>query len=254
MHVCDEFREKVTEQLLDRSAIDKDVQRELLVCNSCADFYAESKEMIDAFASVRFDVSDAQFDLMADRLRVKIEEQAAQRERRNWRTWFTPWAPAFAGALALLLITVGIYRFNAPSQNTPSVAGPAVANSAAVEADPSIDPVTMEFIEQSELLLRTVMKLKPTSVDDLKEAREIADRHLIALDQRKQAASGIQPVVEAMDKYETVLRDIRNVKQRSIADDLADIKNRIEKNGLIADMKAFQPRLTPVDADVDHEQ
>src|SRR5262249_26291720 len=111
MHVCEEFRERITEKLLDRSELDtdRDVQRELLVCNSCADFYAESKEMIEAFASVHFDVSDSHLDLMADRLRVKIHEDSERRQRQNWRSWFMPYVPAFAGALALLLVTVGLY-------------------------------------------------------------------------------------------------------------------------------------------------
>src|SRR5262249_34951510 len=150
-----------------------------------------------------------QLELMADRLRVRILEDSEQRAQRSWRTWFMPFAPAFAGAMALLLVIVGLYRFNTPSP-TP-VNAPVTPQIAASAGDPSIDPVTMEFIEQSELLLRTVMKLKPTSVEDLKDAQEIADRHLVAIEQRKQAASGLPTVVSAMDKYETVLRDISHV-------------------------------------------
>src|SRR5262245_17178931 len=145
MHACDEFRERITEQLLDRSDLDRnvDVQRELLVCNSCADFYAESREMIEAFATVHFEVSDTQLDLMADRLRVKIQEDAAKQQRGMWRTWFRPYAPVFATAFALLLVTVGIYRFHVASRALVPVAAPVVADSAS-NVDPSIDPVTME--------------------------------------------------------------------------------------------------------------
>ena len=253
MHVCEDFREKITEQLLDRSAgeISVEVRRELLVCNSCADFYTESKTMIEAFDSVDFQVSDTRLELMNDRLRVKIYEDAGLLERRGWRSWFMPYVPAFAGALALLLVSAGVYRFN---MSIPAVTPLQNGIVALPAANAALDPVTMEFIEQSELLLRSVMKLKASSTDDLKEAKEMADRHLVALDQRKQAASGIEPVVEAMDKYETVLRDICNVDNRSLADDIADIQNRIQKNGLIADMKAFQPKLTPADADLGYEQ
>jgi hypothetical protein len=49
-----------------------------------------------------------------------------------------------------------------------------------------------------------------------------------------------------MDTYETVLRDIRNVDEKSAADDMPDIQNRIQRNGLIANIKAFQPRVTLV--------
>jgi hypothetical protein len=255
MHVCDDFREKITEQLLDRSAVETSVEirRELLVCNSCADFYRESKTMIEVFAGVDFKVSDTRLELMNDRLREKIYQDSDRRQSRGWRSWFTPHVPAFAGALALLLVSVGLYRFNMSTPPVPPVHN-AIGALPADNSDAVLDPVTMEFIEQSELLLRTVMKLKPSSTTDLKEAKQTADRHLVALDQRKQAAYGNEPVVEAMDRYENVLRDICNVDNRSLADDLADIKSRIEKNGLIADMKAFQPKLTPADADLGNEQ
>jgi hypothetical protein len=77
---------------------------------------------------------------------------------------------------------------------------------------------------------------------------------LIGLDQRREAAAGITPVVNVMDKYETILRDIRHLNQHSMAADIEDIKNRIEKNGLIANMKAVQPKLTTADTDLGRDQ
>jgi hypothetical protein len=52
-----------------------------------------------------------------------------------------------------------------------------------------------------------------------------------------------------MDTYETVLRDIRNVDEQSAAEDIADIQARIRKNGLIANIKSFQPTVRPVSFD-----
>ncbi len=112
-----------------------------------------------------------------------------------------------------------------------------------------LDPVTVQFLEQSELLLRSVMKLQPAAVDDLKDARETAGRQLVALDQRKEAASEIPPVVNVMGKYELILREIRNLKGQAAAEDITDIQNRIEKNGWIANIQAFQPKVIAVDAD-----
>jgi hypothetical protein len=102
--------------------------------------------------------------------------------------------------------------------------------------------VTAEYLQQSELLLRSVMKLKPNSVEDLEDARRIALHQLVALDQRKEAVAEVKPLVTVMNKYETVLRDIRNLDARPHADDITDIKNRIAKNGLISNLTAFQPR------------
>ncbi len=257
MHVCEDFREKITIEILEHSNVGENVeiQRELLVCNDCADFYAESKEMIDAFSAVQFDVPDEQWDGIARRLRTRIYEDQAARQKSWWRTWIMPYAPAVAGAAALLLVSVGVYRMNRvpppPAPPAPTVyARPVVSDDVSLSA--SLDPMTMEFLEQSELLLRNVMKLKAANVDDLQEAQEAADRHLIAMEQRKEAASSLQPVVEVMGKYESILRDIRNLDQRSVADDITDIKHRIEKNGLIADMQAFQPK--PTVADMDYGQ
>jgi hypothetical protein len=91
------------------------------------------------------------------------------------------------------------------------------------------------------------MKLKPTSLEDVEDARRIARRQLVGLDQRKQAVSEVKPLVNVMNKYETVLRDIRNLDRRPHTDDISDIKNRIEKNGLISNLTAFQPRPAAVD-------
>ena len=63
----------------------------------------------------------------------------------------------------------------------------------------------------------------------------------MGIDQRKQAAADAPPVVNVMEKYETVLRDIRNLNGQTMAEDISDLQTRIEKNGLIANMKAFQP-------------
>jgi len=49
-----------------------------------------------------------------------------------------------------------------------------------------------------------------------------------------------------MDTYETILRDLRNVDDRNAGEDISDLQKRIQWNGMIANMKAFQPRVTEV--------
>jgi hypothetical protein len=110
----------------------------------------------------------------------------------------------------------------------------------------SLDPVTVDFLEESELLLRNVMKITPTDVDDLAEAKQAADGQLADIAQRREAAAEVPPVVDVIDTYETILRDLRNLDERSAAEDIADIQSRIRKNGLIANIKAFQPSVTTV--------
>jgi hypothetical protein len=118
--------------------------------------------------------------------------------------------------------------------------------SALVEQPLPLDPGTVDFLQQSELLLRNVVKMAPNNTQDLADVKRIAGEQLLAIDQRKDAAAHLPPVLNVMDTYETVLRDIRNVDERSAPDDVPDIQNRIQRDGLIANIKAFQPRVTTV--------
>ncbi len=266
MHVCEEFRERITERILDHRDIEQEaeIQRELLLCSDCAEFHAESRELIDALSGVAFDVTDEQWNAMAGRLNARIHQDDAARRKPVWSRLpgLSPvgsraWLPAFGAVAAMLLVMAGVYRLSARLiQTVPATANPplSAALDPVADPDPTLDPVTVEFIEQSELLLRNVMNLKPNSPDDVEQAKTIAARQLIALDQRKQAAVDNQPVVIAMDKYENILREIRNISSRPVADDIADIQNRIERNGLIAGLKAFQPRINVVEADLGKEK
>src|SRR6476646_2020068 len=117
MHVCEEFREKITEQLLDRVDLQSnvEVQRELLVCNPCADFYSESREMVEALSSVGMEISEYQWESMADRLHAKIVADHAVRQQSSWRSWFRVYVPALAGAAAMVLMVVGLLRLGTPT-------------------------------------------------------------------------------------------------------------------------------------------
>ena len=265
MHVCEDFREKITEQIIDRRDLDNDaeVQRELLICNSCADFYAESRDLIEAMSAVRFDVADVQWEAMADRMRVRILEAHAAQARSSWlerfgisRRSLRPYVPAFAGLAAMILIVVGVSRMTTSLINeAPYVSPPMVSATQVIgEPNPTLDPVTVEFLEQSELLLRTVMNLPANSSDDLHDAQKAASRQLIALDQRKEAAAEVERAVKIMDKYELILRELKNIDTATAAEDLTDIRKRIEKNGLIAGIKALQPKVSEVESEFDREQ
>jgi len=134
---------------------------------------------------------------------------------------------------------MGLTRIPQPFSNPPAPA-------TIVEQPFPLDPVTVDFLQQSELLLRNVVKLTPNDTEDLADVKRMAGEQLLAIDQRKDAAAQVPPVLNVMDTYETVLRDIRNVDERRGMDDVQDIQSRIQRDGLIANIKAFQPRVTPV--------
>jgi hypothetical protein len=262
MHNCEEFRERITELIIDREDVARkaEFQSELLMCSSCSEFYVQSRELIEALDGIDLTISDKQWNGIEQRLHAQIlnvanvgagfsrsrAAKAAFRPPRRLKP--TPTATAMAPfllAAALLLITIGLGRLPLPIFSMQQTAAPA-AQGVYVEQSVPLDPVTVGFLEESELLLRNVMKMAPSDVEDLADAKKAAGEQLAELDQRKEAAAEVPPVVGVMETYETILRDLRNVDIRSADEDIGDIQKRIQQNGLIANMKAFQPRVTGV--------
>ena len=264
MHNCEEFRERITEIIIDREdlAARAEFQTELLMCSSCSEFYVQSQEMIEALDEIDLTISENQWNdiesRMCDRITVAASSNSGRAlsrlrfaNRQNAGAYTaqsksrTPllWGRSIAVA-ALLLITVGLSRLATPTTEPPK--SPDTAQAIYVEHTVPLDPVTVDFLEESELLLRNVMKMTPQDTDDLADAKKVASEQLAELGQRKEAAADIPPVVGVMETYETILRDLRNVDERSAGEDIGDIRKRIQQNGLIANMKAFQPRVTEV--------
>jgi hypothetical protein len=241
MHNCEEFRERISEHIVDRQDLTSDprFKPELLVCRECCEFYMESCDMMDALSSVDTHVDayvGAGFSpAFKYKQKLYILEYERERKARSYRHALQ-WA---AAAAALLVVTAGLMRVPTPP---PDLLVPA----ALVEQPIPLDPATVDFLQQSELLLRNVVKMAPNDKQDLADVKRIANEQLLALDQRKDAAAKLPPVLNVMHTYETVLRDIRNVDEKSATDDVPDIQNRIQRNGLIANIQAFQPRVTTV--------
>jgi hypothetical protein len=248
MHYCEEFRERVTEHIIDREDLleNADFQQELLSCSACSDFYADSRDMMEALSAVDLTISDRQWDAVERRLRTRLINTLAPLPKRQYQRSLG-FAPVLAVA-AMLLITFGLYRLTTPLVTMQSVRVPAYP--VYIDHSVPLDPVTIDFLEESELLLRNLMKITPNDTDDLAETMRVANGQLADIEQRRDAAADVPPVVDVIDTYETILRDIRNLDGRNAAEDIADIQSRIRKNGLIANIKAFQPSVTPARFDI----
>lgn len=103
-----------------------------------------------------------------------------------------------------------------------------------------LDSGIVNFLGQSELFLRTFEKIEPADLDDIEDARARAGLQLVDFRERKEAAADFLPVELALDEYESVLREIKNLES---SDEVAEIQKRIQRNGLIANFKVYQPRL-----------
>src|SRR6476659_6031902 len=79
MHNCEEFRERITEYIIDRDDVSKktEFQRELLMCSSCSDFYAQSREMMDALSEIDLSISETQWNGIEHRLCATILNEVA---------------------------------------------------------------------------------------------------------------------------------------------------------------------------------
>jgi len=257
MHNCEEFRERMTELIIDREDVAKkaEFQSELSMCSGCSEFYVQSRELIEALDGIDLAISDRQWNGIEQRLHARILNVGAEFGRPPRRLKPAPTThtavPTLASAApfllvaALLLITIGLGRLPSPTVSVQQTA-PAATQTVYVEHSVPLDPVTVDFLEESELLLRNVMKMAPSDVEDIADAKKAASEQLAELGQRKQAAAEVPPVVGVMETYETILRDLRNVDVRSADEDIGDIQKRIQRNALIANMKAFQPRVTEV--------
>lgn len=238
MHNCEEFRERITEYIIDRQDLISDprFKNDFLICTDCCEFYLDSCEMMSALALVDVAVGPVHASFMpAVEFRQERSRVPFDRGRKT-RVWglSVQWT---AAAAALILVAGGLLRIPAP------VPLPAVQR---LEQPLPLDPVTVDFLQQSELLLRNVEKMAPNDTRDLADVKRIASEQLLAIDERKDAAAQVPPVLNVMDTYETVLRDIRNVNEKTAPDDVPDIQQRIQRDGLIANIKAFQPRVTTV--------
>ena len=58
--------------------------------------------------------------------------------------------------------------------------------------------------------------------------------------EQKKATGDFAPVQITLNEYESILREIKNLDS---AEDIEDIQMRIRRNGLIANLKAYQPRV-----------
>lgn len=168
-----------------------------------------------------------------DRLRKRLAEEALVTTRPS--TPWLRWIPALASAAAIVIAVLWVNFFiNAPSR----------PQDVAIRLDDAhiegLDPGVVSFLGQAELDLRSFTKIEPSYTEEIKDARSRASRSLAAIADRKNAAGDYAPVRIALDEYESVLREIKNLDS---PEEIEDVQLRIRRNGLIAKLKAYQPRV-----------
>ncbi|HET9216867.1 MAG TPA: hypothetical protein VFR18_07805 [Terriglobia bacterium] len=230
MHDCQRFREEWIAGSVEATS-----------CESCRHFCDEAEFVLTTLSASSSPVphaSDLYWTGMENRLRARILEANAVAERRSSRLrWMT--AVAAAASLAIVL-TWGSLRLPGPSSELPMTP-------MSIEFDSNhiadLDPGVVKFLGQSELFVRSFSKIDPTFEPDIEDARERASRTLAGIAVQKKAAADFDPVRITLDEYESILREIKNLDSPQ---DITDIQTRIRRNGLVANLKAYQPRVIHV--------
>jgi hypothetical protein len=207
-------------------------------CDECRLFCEDASAIVAALRSTSPvpEVSAPYWDWFGTRLRARLVEENLAADLRAARyRWFAAFATAASVAVVL---TWGSLSIPTPS-NDSAPAG------VAVETDhiQGLDRGVVDFLAQSELLVRDFTKINPSYKEDVADARERASRSLNSLGQQKRAAADFAPVRITLDEYESVLREIKNLNS---PEDIVDIQTRIRRNGLVANLKAYQPRVVQV--------
>src|SRR5262245_55480487 len=158
-------------------------------CDECRLFCEDASAIVAALRSTSPvpEASAPYWDWFGTRLRARLVEENLAADLRAARyRWFAAFATAASVAVVLTWGSLSI-----PTPNKDS----ALAR-VAVETDhiQGLDRGVVDFLAQSELLVRDFTKIDPSYKEDVADARERASRSLISLQQQKRAAADFDPV------------------------------------------------------------
>lgn len=230
MHDCRKFRENWIGGAL----------QEPPGCEDCSRFCDDAGAVFKVLGTVSHDVPDHPERYWSDldaSLRTRLMEENIEKRlfASSWK-WTASFATAAAIVFGMSWGTAQLLR-----SFTDPLGGKQTGRIEVVDDHiDGLDGRVVEYLGASELFLREFTKLEPSYIEDIEDSRIRASRDLAELTVQKSAAGDFAPVRIALDEYESVLRDIKNLES---AEDIADIQNRIKRNGLIANFKAYQPRV-----------
>jgi len=223
MHDCQKFRE----DWIAGTAADN--AEDVIDCEECLRFCEEADSILLATAASPIpELSEEYWNGFEGRLReTLIRENAARSSHVYWR-----WSALAAAAALALVVSWGTMR-----QARPTAAPQVEFVNDHIQG---LDPMVVTFLERSELFLRNFTKIESSHTEDLADSRSSAKQSLMEIVEQKDLAGNFAPVRMTLDEYENVLREIKNMGS---SEELVDLQKRILANGLIANLKAYQPQV-----------
>lgn len=207
-------------------------------CDECRRFCAEGfaiTQLAAQFAKTATEPPAEYWGAFQERLQENLRHTRPDSSR--WA-----WAGLAAAAALVVSLTWGGLRW-APigggQSNSPAPERIEFVN----DHIQGLNPEVVDFLGQSELFMRSFIRIQPGYTEEVEDARARARRVLAEIGEQRRAAADFAPVRIALEEYEGVLREIKNLESSG---DLVDIQNRVDRNGLIANLKAYQPRVVLV--------
>jgi hypothetical protein len=209
-------------------------------CGECRSFCEDANAVLIATvvgAPPLPDVSEEYWKGFENRLRSSLARENAARSFRSYWKWS---AVAAAAAIAAVVTwgTIRPVRRVEPQITAQQVASPQIE--VVDDHIQGLDPMVVAYLGRSELFLRNYTKIEPSDKEDLNDSRALAKQSLVEIAEQKKLAGNFAPVRITLDQYENILREIKNLNSNQ---ELTDVQTRILTNGLIANMKAYQPQV-----------
>jgi hypothetical protein len=207
-------------------------------CDECRRFCAEAAVITQLAAQLADTAPEPPAEYWAA-FQERLQE-GLQHTRPDNSRW--AWVGLAAAAALAVSLTWGGLRW-APKSNNPSNSPAPERIEFVNDHIQGLNPQVVEFLGQSELFMRSFVRIQPGYAEEVEDARARARRVLAEIGEQRKAAADFSPVRIALEEYEGVLREIKNLETSG---DLVDIQNRVDRNGLIASLKAYQPRAVVV--------
>jgi hypothetical protein len=199
----------------------------LAACAECRAAYQSLQRVLNVVEGASIPEPKTGYE---DEVWRRLEPKLGSARRFQWRFWFEPRKWVLAASIALLVIAAFLTgRWMAPTV-TPEVAG----------ADPSVKERVLlvalgDHLERSQMVLVELANARPGREIDISDEQKWAEDLLGAnrLYRQTAATSGEESLTAVLDDLERVLVEIARSPSTLSHDELQEIRERIESQGIL---------------------
>ena len=216
-----------------------DTAGHLASCAACREQYQSLQRVLNV-VDMPVPEPEAAYE---DRVWNRIAPRLGKAPARRW-LWFAPRQWAAAAAVACLLVVAfvaGRYSPNPPAE----IAGTAVQNSNGPVRERVLVVAVGDHLERSQMILVELVNAPDQTELDITDEQSTAEDLLFAnrLYRQTASATGNTGLVTLLDDLERVLADVVHRPGNISAEELEDLRQRIDSQGLIFKMRVMGSQL-----------